>query len=153
MADIIKVGAVAPDFTLVDQFEKEISLSDFKGKKVLLSWHPLAWTSVCTDQMRALESHYDRFEAANTVVLGLSVDAQPSKSVWAKALSLFNIHILADFHPVGEVSKAYDVFMAEAGMSGRANVLVGEDGKVIWAKRYEPAELPDIEEVLDAVEQ
>ena len=55
VSDMIAVGAKAPDFTLEDQHGNKVSLSDFKGRKVLLSWHPLAWTSVCTDQMRALE--------------------------------------------------------------------------------------------------
>ena len=51
---MIAVGAKAPDFSLEDQNGNKVTLSQFKGKKVLLSWHPLAWTSVCTDQMRAL---------------------------------------------------------------------------------------------------
>ena len=84
MEDIIKVGELAPDFKLADQNGKEVTLSEFKGKKVLLSWHPLAWTSVCTDQMRDLDRNYDRFAEKNTVVLGFSVDPQPSKSAWAK---------------------------------------------------------------------
>ena len=88
MNDIIKVGDIAPDFKLVDQNGREIALGEFKGKKVLLSWHPLAWTSVCTDQMRALDRNYDKFAEKNTVVLGLSVDPQPSKSAWAKAICL-----------------------------------------------------------------
>ena len=50
---LIAVGDSAPDFILKDNHDKEIRLSDYRGKKVLLSWHPLAWTSVCTDQMRA----------------------------------------------------------------------------------------------------
>ncbi len=63
----LKVGMKAPDFTLQDSQGGKTSLSDYKGKKVLLSWHPLAWTSVCTDQMRALEVHFEDFEKHNTV--------------------------------------------------------------------------------------
>ena len=148
MNDIITVGEVAPDFKLLDQNEEEVSLSQFKGKKVLLSWHPLAWTSVCTDQMRTLDRVYDKFSAKNTVVLGLSVDPQPSKSAWAKALCLGNLRILADFHPLGEVAKAYGVFSDKYGASKRANILIGEDGKILWAKKYEISQLPDVDEVL-----
>ncbi|GAB1475732.1 peroxiredoxin [Bacillota bacterium] len=148
MNDIIKVGAQAPDFKLKDQSGKEVTLSEFKGKKVLLSWHPLAWTSVCTDQMRALDRDYDRFSEKNTVVLGFSVDPQPSKSAWAKALCLSKLPILADFHPIGAVAKAYGIFSEDYGASKRANILISEDGKVIWTKKYDIPQLPDIEEVL-----
>jgi len=148
MIDIIKVGEKAPDFKLKDQTGVELSLSDFKGKKVLLSWHPLAWTGVCTDQMRALERNFSRFEEKNTVPLGFSIDSQPSKSVWARVLSLNNVKILADFHPLGEVTRAYGIFNEELGSSERANILIDEEGIVIWAKHYPRHELPDIEEVL-----
>ena len=81
MEDIIKVGETAPDFTLKDQNGEDVSLSDFVGKKVLLSWHPLAWTSVCTDQMRDLERNIRRFEEKNVIVLGMSVDpAHPANN-------------------------------------------------------------------------
>ena len=148
MKDIIKTGEKAPDFILHDQSGAEISLSSFKGKKVLLSWHPLAWTAVCTDQMRSLERNFTRFEEKKTVVLGLSIDSQPSKSVWARALSLNKVKILADFHPSGEVAKAYGIFNEELGSSERANILIDEIGNVIWAKHYERHTLPDVEEVL-----
>ena len=80
----IKVGQKAPDFTLADNQGGQVKLSDLKGNKVLLSWHPLAWTSVCTDQMRALETHKAEFDKLNTVAFGLSVDSAPSKDIWAK---------------------------------------------------------------------
>lgn len=149
MEDIIKVGELAPDFKLADQNGKEVTLSEFKGKKVLLSWHPLAWTSVCTDQMRDLDRNYDRFSEKNTVVLGFSVDPQPGKSAWAKVLCLSKLPILADFHPLGQVAKAYGIFSEVYGASKRANILISEDGKILWAKKYEIPQLPDLKEVLE----
>lgn len=146
---MIKVGDKAPDFTLQDQFEEEVSLSDLKGKRVLISWHPLAWTSICTDQMRALEANYDRLkEKGIDEVLGISVDAQPSKAVWAKALGLKKVKLLADFEPKGQMSKAYDIWLDDMGASGRGNVIVDADGNIEWAKQYETKTLPDIEEVI-----
>lgn len=146
---MIKVGDKAPDFTLQDQFEEEVSLSDLKGKRVLISWHPLAWTSICTDQMRALEANYDRLkEKGIDEVLGISVDAQPSKAVWAKALGLEKVKLLADFEPKGQMSKAYDIWLDDMGASGRGNVIVDADGNIEWAKQYETKTLPDIEEVI-----
>ena len=148
MEDIIAVGAKAPDFTLKDQNGEDVSLSDFKGKKVLLSWHPLAWTSVCTDQMRSLERNFDKFAQKDTVVLGLSVDSAPSKSAWAKVIVLKRIKILSDFNPLGKVAKEYGIFSDVYGASKRANILVDEHGKVIWTKKYDIPELPDVDEVL-----
>ena len=148
MEDIIKVGEKAPDFTLKDQSGADIALSVFQGTKVLLSWHPLAWTSVCTDQMRDLERNYRRFEEKDVVVLGMSVDSAPSKSAWAKILLLNNVRILADFHPLGKVAKAYGVFSEEYGASKRVNILIDEKGNVSWVKKYEIRMLPDVEEVI-----
>ena len=148
MEDIIEVGAKAPDFTLKDQNGEDVSLSDFKGKKVLLSWHPLAWTSVCTDQMRSLERNFDKFAQKDTVVLGLSVDSAPSKSAWAKVIVLKRVKILADFNPLGKVAKEYGIFSDVYGASKRANILIDEQGTVIWSKKYDIPELPDVEEVL-----
>ena len=148
MEDIIKVGEKAPNFTLKDQGGADVTLSYFHGQKVLLSWHPLAWTSVCTDQMRDLERNYKRFEEKGVVVLGMSVDPAPSKSAWAKILLLNNIRILADFFPLGKVAKAYGIFSEEYGASKRANILIDENGIVSWVKKYEIRMLPDVEEVI-----
>ena len=148
MEDIIKVGEKAPDFTLKDQSGADVALSDFHGKKVLLSWHPLAWTSVCTDQMRDLERNYRSFEEKGVVVLGISVDTAPSKSAWAKVLLLNNVRKLADFHPLGKVARSYGLFSEEYGASKRVNILIDEKGIVSWVKKYEIRTLPDIEEVI-----
>lgn len=145
---ILQKGAAAPDFTLSDQNGQTVTLSELRGKKVLLSWHPLAWTSVCLDQMRALEVHAQDFADHNAVALGLSVDAQPAKSAWAKFACLEQTRVLADFHPVGAVARAYGIFIDETGFSQRACVLVDENGRVAWSKQYELSQLPDIQEIL-----
>jgi peroxiredoxin len=63
----MKVGENAPDFVLKDQNGEDFRLSDFRGKKVLLSFHPLAWTGICEKQMKALEENHERFEDLNVV--------------------------------------------------------------------------------------
>ncbi len=148
---MIKTGTQAPNFTLEDNKGKKVSLSDFKGRKVLLSWHPLAWTSVCTDQMRALEANREKLTALNTVALGLSVDPAASKTAWAHVLSIQETPLLSDFWPHGKLAKDLDIFLEEHGFSGRANILLDEEGKVIWAKEYPILELPDMDEVLRAI--
>lgn len=146
----IQVNQEAIDFTLKDQFKEDVKLSELKGKKVILSWHPLAYTSVCTDQMRSLERNYERIqEKGDTVVIGLSIDPFPAKAKWADILDLKDLKIVSDFFPYGEVTKAYGLFNEENGASKRANVIIDEEGKVKWVKVYGASELPDIEEVID----
>lgn len=146
----IQVNQEAIDFTLKDQNKEDIKLSELKGKKVILSWHPLAYTPVCTDQMRSLERNYDRIqEKADTVVIGISVDPFPAKAKWADILDLKDIKIVSDFFPYAEVTKAYGLFNEENGASKRANVIIDEEGKVQWVKVYGGSELPDVEEVID----
>ena len=151
--DRISVGDYAPDFLLKDNRGEEIRLTDYKGKKVLLSWHPLAWTSVCAEQMKALEANLAEFESNNTVPLGLSIDSYPCKNAWAKELRIATVKLLADFWPHGEAAQKYGLFRQQEGFSERANVLVGEDGKVLWVKIYPIPELPDIAEVLEQVKK
>lgn len=144
----LKIGDTIKDFTLQDQNGKEVSLSDYRGKKVLVSFHPLAFTSVCTDQMRALERNYDTFKEANIEVLGISVDSVPTKKAWAALLSIEKMKILSDFNPFAEVAKQFGTVSEELNSSGRANFLIDEDGKLEWMKVYELSELPDIHELL-----
>ena len=147
----LKVGSKAPDFTLADNQDGQVKLSDLKGKNVLLSWHPLAWTSVCTDQMRALETHKADFDKLGVVAFGISVDSAPSKDVWAKVLAIKDTKLLSDFYPHGKVAEDYGIFLEELGASGRANFLVDEEGVVQWLKIYDVPQLPDIDEVLKAI--
>ena len=151
MNDLIKVGEEAIDFNLKDQNGKEVSLKDFKGKKVLLSWHPLAWTAGWLDHMRALELSYDSFIDKNIIPLGINVDQENSKSAWAKVINIEKLQMLSDYNPLGEIAKAYGIFYDELNASKRANILIDEEGKVEWVKVYEISEIPDFEEVLSEI--
>jgi peroxiredoxin len=148
----LSVGTTVKDFTLKDQNGQDFTLSAFKGKKVLLSFHPLAWTSICAKQMQALEKNQKVFEKAGTVAVGLSVDSVPCKAAWAKSLKIKKTRLLADFWPHGKVAAALGLFRKE-GFSERANILIDEKGKVAWIKVYPVRELPDIREVLTAVKK
>ena len=145
---VIKVGDKAPDFSLKDQHNKKLRLSEFEGKKVLLSFHPLAWTKVCARQMQSLEKNREVFYKLNTVALGLSVDTVPSKHAWAKELGIKETRLLSDFWPHGEIAKLYGIFKAENGLSERANIIVDEEQKVIFVKVYDVPQLPDIDEII-----
>jgi peroxiredoxin len=144
----IKINATAKDFNLNDQDGTGIGLSSLKGKKVLLSFHPLAWTKVCAEQMKSLEKNLARFEELNTVALGISVDTVPSKNAWAKELGIKKTKLLSDFWPHGKVSGLYGIFREKEGTSERANIIIDENGKVVFVKVYPIAQLPDLEEII-----
>jgi len=146
-----EVGKQAKDFTLKDQNGKEFKLSSFKGKKVLLSFHPLAWTAVCAQQMKSLEDNRGALESLNTVAPGLSCDTVPSKKAWAESLRIKNTPLLSDFWPHGEVAIAYGIFRERHGTSERANVILDENQKIIFFKVYEIGKLPDINEIINFI--
>ncbi len=146
-----KVGAKAPDFALKDQNGKTVKLSGLAGKKVLLSFRPLAWTAVCHDQMRSLEEHHAQFDELNAVALGIGVDSAPSNKAWAESMGIKNTKLLSDFWPHGAVASAYGIFREKDGFSERANVLIDGKGKVVFAKTYPIGEQPDIEEIIESV--
>ncbi|MFN2339649.1 MAG: redoxin domain-containing protein [Halanaerobium sp.] len=147
----LKKGEKIPEFKLRDHQEEEVSLDKFDGKNVLLSFHPLAWTSVCRNQMEALEDNYQEFEENNTVALGISIDPVPSKSAWAEDIGLKDLRLVSDFWPHGDFADKLGIFIKEKGISGRVNILVNDQGEILWAKEYDIPELPDIDEVLEAV--
>lgn len=146
---MIVIGSQSPDFSLKDQNGKTVNLSRLKGKKVLLSFRPLAWTSVCHDQMHSLEDNHIHFDELNTVALGIGIDSVPSNKAWAQSMAIKNTRLLADFWPHGAVAKAYGVFREADGFSERANIVIDENGKVIFTKIYPTSQLPDIGEVMD----
>jgi peroxiredoxin len=139
------------DFTLKDQNGEKITISNFKDKKILLSFHPLAWTSICSEQMKDLDKNYDEFLKNNTIPFGISVDPVPSKKAWAEHLNLKNLKILSDFWPHGEISKLYGVFREKDGFSERANILIDEKREIVFIKIYEMSKLPDLKEIFDFI--
>lgn len=144
----LKTGDEAPDFTLPDHAQNDISLSSYRGKRVLLSFHPLAWTPVCEIQMRSLELKQPFFEENNTIALGLSIDSVFCKKAWAKAIEIEKTPLLCDFWPHGKVAAQYGLFVDKLGFSGRANILVDPAGKIELIKVYEIPEVPDIEAIV-----
>lgn len=143
----IRFGDIAPDFVLKDHHNRDFRLSEQAGWRVLLSFHPLAWTPVCAEQMKALETRRADFEALGTVAVGISVDSFPTKHAWAKSLGLQSTRLLCDFWPHGAVAHAMGVFREEDGYSERANIIVDGTGRVVFIKVYEIPQNPDLEEI------
>lgn len=147
----LSIGDDAPDFTLKDHLEKDFHAGDRKGRRVLLSFHPLAWTDICAKQMLSLENSQGVFEAHNAVAVGISVDSTFSKKAWAESLGIAKTRLLSDFWPHGHVASLYHIFWEDKGISERANVIVGEDGNIAFVKVYGIHQLPDVNEVLNFI--
>ncbi len=153
MADkTAEAGSVAPDFTLKDQNQKAVTLSELKGEKVVLSFHPLAWTSICKLQMQDLEKNREQFDRLDAVAVGLSVDSVPCKKAWAADIGIEQTSLLADFWPHGGVATAYGIFRETDGFSERAVFILDKDGLIRFKKIYSISEVPDIAEILKVVE-
>jgi peroxiredoxin len=138
---VIEAGAPAPDFTLSDQDGGHVSLADFRGRTVLLAFYPADFSPVCTDQLSLYQDELGEFERRGIQLLGVSVDGAFCHKAFQKHLGL-TIPLLADFHPKGEVAKAYGLWSEDFGQSARALVLIGPDGLVQWAHEASPLEYP-----------
>ena len=80
-----------------------------------------------------------KFEAADTQVLGVSVDSKFCHKAWAETFGGIDFPLLADFHPKGAMAKAYGPMLEDKGITDRATVLVGKDGTVLWSESVTPA--------------
>jgi peroxiredoxin len=150
---MIEPGTPAPDFTLPDQDGREVSLSDLRGRTVVLAFYPSDFSPVCTDQLSVYQEVLGELEAHGASLLGISVDSSYSHKAFQRELGL-SIPLLSDFHPKGEVARAYGVYSEQYGKSGRALVMVGPDGVVQWAHMSpSPLEVPGANLIFDALEQ
>jgi mycoredoxin-dependent peroxiredoxin len=149
----LSVGQTAPDFTLKDQSQKEVKLSDYAGKKnVVLVFYPLDWSPTCTNEHACFVNDMRSFDQLDAEVLGVSVDSTWSHKAYAEKMGI-HYSLLADFQPRGAMADTYGVFMADKGITSRAIVIIGKDGKVAWIKDYELSQVPDLKEVSAALQQ
>jgi mycoredoxin-dependent peroxiredoxin len=149
----IAVGQAAPDFTLKDQYDKEVKLSDFRGtKSVVLMFYPLDWSPTCTQEHVCFVNDMKKFESLDAEVLGISVDSTWSHKAYAEKMGI-KYSLLADFQPRGAVAEKYGIYLPDKGITGRAIVIVSKDGKVAWMKNYDIPVVPDVSEVASALQQ
>jgi mycoredoxin-dependent peroxiredoxin len=139
----IAVGAQAPDFTLKDQNNQEVQLSDFRGRKaVLLVFYPLAFTGTCQGEMSEIRDNLDQYANEHVQVLTVSVDSTYSHKVWAEREG-YNFPLLADFWPHGAVAQQYGVFFEQAGIANRGTFVIDKEGVVRYAHMQGPGEARD----------
>ncbi len=150
---MIAPGAEAPDFSLLDQDGQTVSLADLRGQTSVLVFYPMDWSPVCTDQLNVYQEVIGELEAAGASLYGISVDSAFSHKAFQDHLGI-TFPLLSDYHPKGEVSKAYGAFIDERGHNQRALVMVGPDGEVLWSHMSPtPLEIPGANLIFDALEQ
>ncbi len=126
----VEIGDLAPDFTLKDQNNQEISLAQFKGEKnVLLVFYPLAFSGVCSGELCSLRDDLPRFSNDDVQLLTVSVDSVFAHKVWAQQ-EAFDFPLLSDFWPHGGVAQSYGVFDENKGIALRGTFLIDTEGVV-----------------------
>ena len=149
---IVQPGDNAANFSLKDQQDRTFDLLEHMGERVLLSFHPLAWTDYCAEQMKSLEENRSRLESLDTTAVGISIDSYVCKRAWARQIGISETPLLADFWPHGAVARMYGLFREFNGFSERANVILDRSQMVAWVKVYPVHSVPDIEEVIRVLE-
>jgi peroxiredoxin len=146
----LTIGQPAPQFTLISSDLKETSLSDFKGRKVVLHFFPMAFTGTCTTQLCTLRDNFGFYEGMNAEVLGVSVDS-PFTLAKFKEENHYQFPLLSDFNKTTSESYGalYDEFVfGLKGVAKRAAFVIDEDQNIIYAQVLESAgDLPDFEAI------
>lgn len=148
---MIAVGEKAPDFTLRDQDGEKVSLSDYRGRKVLLIFYPGDFSPVCGDQLSIYQEVKPQIAEHGVELVGISVDSSYAHKAFQEKLGI-DTTLLADFHPKGEVASAYGSYLDRFGFANRTLVLVDEGGQVAWTHEAEnPGVVPGANLIFDAI--
>jgi peroxiredoxin len=150
---LIQPGEQAPDFTLPNHKGEQVSLADFRGRKVMLVFYPADFSPVCSDQLSIYQEVLGQIKEAGVELVGISVDSSWTHNAFRKKLGL-DIPLLADFHPKGEVSRKYGAYVEDYGTGNRSLVLIDEQGVVRWVHESPSVvEIPGANLIFDALEE
>ena len=151
MTEILREGTRAPDFTAPVTPDRKLSLSDFAGRRVILAFYPADWSPVCGDQMTLYNLVLPQFREHGAELLGISVDGAWCHQAYARQNHL-HFPLVADFHPKGEIAKAYGAYRESDGVAERALFIVDETGTIAWSYCSRIAVNPGADGILDALE-
>jgi peroxiredoxin len=152
MAEILTAGTPAPDFTARVTPDQKLSLSDLRGKPVILAFYPADWSPVCGDQMALYNEVLPEFQKHGAELVGISVDGVWCHAAFAENRNL-HFPLIADFEPKGEIARAYGVYRADGGITERALFVIDKDGIIRWSYCSPIAVNPGAEGILEALEQ
>jgi peroxiredoxin len=147
----IKPGVKAPDFSLPATPDQRVSLSEFRGKPVVLVFYPADWSPVCSDQLTVYNELMPEFAEFDAQIFGISVDGSWCHLAFSKERKL-KIPLLADFEPKGEVARRYGVYRQKDGESDRALFVIDPEGVVRWSYVSPVGVNPGADGILKALE-
>ena len=148
---MLKIGTKAPDFSLPVTPDQNLSLSELKGKKVILVFYPADWSPVCGDQMSLYNETLKYFDAHNAMIFGISVDGKWCHLSFGKDRNL-HFPLLSDFEPKGKVAKLYEVYNEHLGECDRSIYVIDENGIIRWTYLSPIGINPGADGILDALE-
>lgn len=147
----LKAETTAPDFTLSSGADEKVSLSDFRGRPVILAFYPADWSPVCGDQMALYNEVLPEFKRFNAELLGMSVDGVWCHQAYREHRNL-HFRLLSDFEPKGEVARTYGVYRHGEGVTERALFVIDGEGRIAWSY-VSPIEVnPGADGILNALE-
>jgi peroxiredoxin len=146
----IKVDSRAPDFELVGQDGQTYRLSDYRGVPVVLIFYPMDFSPVCSEEHACYVDVMNQFNRLDAQVLGISVDHRWAHAAFAERHGI-TYPLLADFHPKGEVGRRYGVYLEDQGFNQRWTFVIDPEGRVSYIQENEVGEVPDVEEIIQAV--
>lgn len=152
MGDVLQSGVKAPDFNAPVTPDQKISLSDLKGRRVILAFYPADWSPVCGDQMSLYNLALPEFRKHGADLLGISVDSAWCHQAYAKANQL-HFPLVADFHPKGEIARSYGAYRESEGVAERALFVLDETGRIVWSHVSPIAINPGADGILNALER
>jgi len=128
----LAAGAKAPDFTLPTTPDQKVSLSEFRGRNVVLVFYPADWSPVCGDQLALYNELRAQFEELNAALVAVSVDGIWCHLAYGKDRG-FHFTLLSDFEPKGEVARQYGVYRQQDGITERALFVIDEEGVIRYS--------------------
>ena len=147
----LTAGTVAPDFALRTTPDQMVSLSDFRGRPVILAFYPADWSPVCGDQMALYNEILGEFTRLNAELLGISVDGVWCHLAFAHDRKL-HFPLLADFEPKGHVARLYGVYREDEGTTERALFVIDATGVIRWSYVSPVGVNPGADGILRALE-
>ena len=151
MPALLPPGTPAPDFQLPSGPNQKITLSELRGKPVILAFYPADWSPVCGDQLAFYNEILSEFQNHDATLLGISVDGAYCHTAYAENRGL-QFPLLADFEPKGAVSKTYGAYFEPAGFSERALYVIDKDGIIRWSYLSPIGVNPGADGILEALE-
>jgi peroxiredoxin (alkyl hydroperoxide reductase subunit C) len=149
----VKVGEMAPDFTLRSVSGGTISIKDYRGKKnVMISFVPAAWTPVCSDQWPGYNIAQEEFERLNTALVGITEDNIPTLYAWTKTMGALWFPVLSDFWPHGKAASAYGVLRSD-GTAERAIFIIDRQGIIRYLDVHDINTRPPLEGIINELEK